>query len=1189
MGYIRKLEVKGFKSFGAKALTVNFEPGLTIITGPNGSGKSNVADAILFALGENSPRALRAAQGRLIGLIYDPKREGEEAYQEERLSGCRITIQLDNSDRKVPIDSDLLSITRELKKDGESVYYLNGKKSPKGVIADLLDVAGLSPSGLNIIPQNAATRVAELTPDEKRKMIEEVVGIAKFDEKKVEAQKQLSQADTKLSIEMARTGEMKSQLEKLEIQRNDLLRFYQLESQVNWVRAVQISRQINDLRNKVNLLKRTEEEARKKLDDVVKRKEEFENKIINVEVEKDRFILEIIHGGGPGPTALRDEREASKFKLDRLVEEIQAKEEDLKRLETETIPSLRVIISEKKKQITSAQSTVDYLLSTEEKLEVKRKEIAFKLDEVRSAEETLRITIERKKKQLAKIDEKLTELKSRLTMIDIDAGSVYANLSVEKKRLDELNVRVQSFSEMFGKLDMSSKQLLELHTKATQELKGIDNTLTGIEQRKSSISQIIEAATKVLEKVANEVALESAKRSVTQELSEERIGLSRLQTLCDEGGIRGYLGRVTQFIGYPKQYAKAVQAVLDNWLNAFVVEDTRSMAALIKAARNLNARSFAVIPLSEVENTSKVIVERSAGVIGPLSSILKSDKRYEGLLNFIAADNVLVESEAIGYLLASEGFRTVTPKGEVFELGARAFKFGYHDAVANILEGLEDIEDAGELESAVRALRGAIVKRKQQLSSLEGEDKSFSKDRIKKIASVAALKAEIESISRFAKRYRALFRSLSQDQLKQQLVVDKLSRKTSALKEKRDSIEKGILSLETTAKEIKSLELDRLLAEIEASRNDLTLQINEQSQRITEVHLSYTREKANLEQILVPSYEKIKQDFEVAESQYENDRVFIHNARKEVTELTRHVAELDSRLQKVLEASANSKPVIEEYENKIRRLREEKASLERSSANLEKDTYSIEQSIISSQEKLDQIMSSLRFWGYTDVLEVFEGSDQLLSQLEFEYEELAKGVNKIAEKEYAAIYDNYRNLSIRINELERERNSIVKFIESVEAEKKKVFITAFNTINLEFGKIFNRLTGGSATLELEKPDEIFSGGVFMMASFKGKSAWESASMSGGEKSVTAVSLILAIQKINPHPFYLFDEVDQNLDQLNSSSLASFLKERSREAQIIAITLKPDLVAASDVAYGVYSVGGVSKMVRSRLEVQIKSG
>jgi chromosome segregation protein len=335
------LEVKGFKSFGPRALTITFEQGLNVVTGPNGSGKSNIADAILFALGENSPRTLRAAQGRLTGLIYDPKREAAEAAHqaragegqpadasrafpaEERPASCRVSLQIDNADRKIPVDADLVTITRELTNKGENSYYLNGKKSTKTLVADFLEVSGLSPSGLNVIPQGAATRVADLTPDEKRKMIEDVVGISKFDDKKAEAQKQLSHADTKLQIELARTGEMKSQLERLEEQRNDLVRYNQLEAQLSWLKAVQTSRRVAELREKLSSYKRMEEELALKLEEVRKRKEEFESRMATATADKEKFIVEIVQGGGEGPTKLRDELESVRLRRDQLTVEVQ--------------------------------------------------------------------------------------------------------------------------------------------------------------------------------------------------------------------------------------------------------------------------------------------------------------------------------------------------------------------------------------------------------------------------------------------------------------------------------------------------------------------------------------------------------------------------------------------------------------------------------------------------------------------------------------------------------------------------------------------------------------------------------------------------------------------------------------------------------------------------------------------------
>jgi chromosome segregation protein len=482
------------------------------------------------------------------------------------------------------------------------------------------------------------------------------------------------------------------------------------------------------------------------------------------------------------------------------------------------------------------------------------------------------------------------------------------------------------------------------------------------------------------------------------------------------------------------------------------------------------------------------------------------------------------------------------------------------------------------------------VRRRTQFVSLDSDGKSLAKDRVKRIASVAALKAEAETVSRLSKRYRTMFRPIANEQQRQQKVVERIQARMESLRGKNEALQKGMASMKGALEEMDSLGLDGMLIELEAGRSALDIELNALNSKLSELHLSYTREKADLEQDLLPSFEKIRTDLESAEARHEEDRAFLQGARREVIDLTRRVAELDGQLQKVLDSAANSRPIIEEYENRVRRLREERDAAERSSLSLEREIISTQQSIISYQEKLEQSLAGLRFWGYEDALEIFDGSDHLLSQVETEYDTLAKSVNKVAEREYFAVYDSYRNLSVRINELEKERNSIVAFIENVEGEKERIFKSAFETINKEFGQIFKTLTSGDAWLELEKPEEIFTGGVFMMGSFRGKPAWESSSMSGGEKSVTAVSLILAIQKVNPHPFYLFDEIDQNLDQNNSTSLAAFLRERAKEAQLIVISLKDTMVAQSNVAYGVFNVGGSSRVVRTRLEVQVnKSG
>ncbi|MDA4133619.1 MAG: hypothetical protein OK454_10940, partial [Thaumarchaeota archaeon] len=361
-------------------------------------------------------------------------------------------------------------------------------------------------------------------------------------------------------------------------------------------------------------------------------------------------------GGGEGPTHQRDEREYTKIKHDQITTEMQRREESMRRLEAESIPTLRVLLNDKRKTITSSTSTVENLSATEQKFEGRRKDVSRQLEEVRDAEETLRGTIDKRRKQNDRVREKLAETNQSLSPLEVEVSVVMANMGIEKKRLDELDSRVQNFGQLIQTLESNTTQMFELQAQAAQELGDIDQNLSEIERRRNVIGQSIDIAGKVLEKAASEVAITTVKKEVSDEISGDRIGHGRLRKLCEEGGVQGYIGVLNQVITYPTQYSRACAAVLDRWMNAFLVEDVRSMTAVIRAGKRLNIKSFAVIPFSEVSSTPATNVDKSAGVIGPISGVLKADRQYRGLLNFIGGDTILVETEAIAYVLASEGF-----------------------------------------------------------------------------------------------------------------------------------------------------------------------------------------------------------------------------------------------------------------------------------------------------------------------------------------------------------------------------------------------------------------------------------------------------------------------------------------------------------------------------------------------------
>lgn len=1157
-------------------MVVNFEKGFTVITGPNGSGKSNIADAIMFAIGENSPKQLRAANGRLTGLIYDPRKDDSPSSQ--RPGNCRVTVQFDNVDRSIPVDSDLVTVTRELKDDGENTYYLNGKKATRTALTEILDLAGLSAGGLNIVPQGAATRVADLTPEEKRHMIEDVVGIAKFDERKAESQRQLNQADQRLEVAMARIGEMKSTLESLDAQRNDMIRYNILENQINWLTAVRTSKRINELRERLSSQRAVELEMSARLQELTDRLAEYENRIVQVDAERTRFIVDVVQGGGASHVDLQFQLAEIDNELNTLEGNLKDAEENVRDLEQETVPQLKQIVAAKEKEVSASNSLVRQQSGELQRLDAKHVDLAGRLKELFAAGDLLRDTVDKKSRQNARVQVKLADLGQKLNGVELAINAADASLTAERKRLEELKVRVDGYSEVLGRLDSNVEKLFELHDSSTKELGTIDTDISELERQRSKLLTTIGQAAKILEKAGMEVSREEAFRQMSESLAGERTGQLKLQEFCESGGVSGYVGRLNQIVRYPQSYSKAVNAILGKWMAAFVVEDLQSMTRLIKAAKTVRAKAFSVIPLSEVENSNAADVERSAGVVGPLSQVLKYEPRFAGLANFLAGDTILVETEAIGYILASEGVKAVTIEGEVFEPGGKAFSFGYQEIIMNLMEGLENIEGISEIEDAVGALKGAIDRRKTELEKVETESRSLMKERVKRIVSVASLKAEATTINRMSSRYQAIFKNMNAEYQKEIKVVERLEGRLATNSEKRASIVRGMTSLQELLDSTKALGLETMLAEIDTSKQGLSAEIDGLRNRIAEVSLSLTRERANLENNLLRTLEDNRVDMENAIEDLKSNKEFVRDAPKRIRELAEQKRTLGVQIEKLKESSRRSQPVLDEFDSRVRRLKEERDSLSRSRSAHERDVFAVNSQISSTLEKIEDALGSLRIQGFSEELEVFESSDALLGDLEKEYQLVVSSVNRGADRQYQEMYVNYKSLSVRHNELEKERNAIYAFIESVESEKRKVFVSAFEKIGSEFRNIFATLTGGEAWLELEKPDEIFTGGVMLLARFGTKPAWESLSLSGGEKAVSGVSLILAMQGVQSHPFYLFDEIDAALDAVNSTNLAQFMKSRSGGSQLIAITLRDVFVSESDMTYGVYSAGGVSRLV-----------
>ncbi len=308
MVYIKKVELRAFKSFPNRTISIVFSPNLNVITGLNGSGKSNIIDAMRFALGENSPKELR--QTKMAKLIFD----------KEHVRSARVTLVIDNSDKKLPLDEDTVYITREIKENGESVYYLNHKKMLRGQVVEILSSARMSYDGLNIVPQGTITRMAELNPNERRHLLEALVGLKTFDEKKAVAMERLREADQRLAVAFARLDERRAQIERLEVERNELIRFEVLEKKIKEYKASIIKHEIVNLDAKVEALRERIKNLEKTIIEKEAELEKVQEEVDRLEKVRSDFYGANVDGIMSGLTEVNKNLQAVRLELSELRE-----------------------------------------------------------------------------------------------------------------------------------------------------------------------------------------------------------------------------------------------------------------------------------------------------------------------------------------------------------------------------------------------------------------------------------------------------------------------------------------------------------------------------------------------------------------------------------------------------------------------------------------------------------------------------------------------------------------------------------------------------------------------------------------------------------------------------------------------------------------------------------------------------
>jgi len=1181
MPYLKKIELRGFKTFG-QATSILLEKGFTVITGPNGSGKTNIIDAVLFGLGELSSRRLRA--DNFAKLIFHGSPEAEF----EKAKAAKVVMQFDNSDGRLPVDTGTVTISREVYRNGQSVYRLNGRRISRTNIMDTLAMAGISPTGHNVVLQGTITRMAEIAPVERRKILDDMVGIAQYDSEKAEAEEKLRVAEIQIKTAMGRIDEVQKRVDDLERERNQLLRFNFIQNEIKRFEAMRISHDVGGIQTKITDLSTNIEEANGRVEKLRQLREEQREQRHQIEKEWRKLSSEKVEEGGTRVLEVQIQIGDTKSRLAELTTKIGASTaslEGLKKVRENSLQQLQAINND----VVANRKNLGQFKREQNRL---TKEITIKQarhDALASETTQLWANLGENSKRIREIEQRLDRLYQNIIALRSDDAQSQTTVRMLSRRLEDLTARKQRFASSLDELNKSISDLSEVQKEQKTRLKSLQQTLERRIAQKEAVEHEIADAGKIADSAREAVVEFATQRELAETVASEEMALRSIEEMGELGVIPGVLGRFRKLIKTEKGAENAVEAAAAGWLDSIVVKDLETAYTCSETLRRLKLGRVKMIPLRELMNAKPVRQPRIDGVSGAASQLVKYSKQYEPAVTFVFGDTLLAKDDKVALTACREGYRTVTVNGDLYEAGG-AIESGFYRAPIDFSALIPRENAVKSLEEAVRTLKEHLTRRGTDITGLEEEVNRTREEIARLTEATATLENEILRLRRSAKVTSRNTRRIEWHLQGIQARLEKEKTQIGVHKAQRSALRKETQKLRGELAGLRRKVDPSHIQELEVERGKLGDELVALGQRLSVVESELATAQAKLNNVLKIGYDNIQIQLKKVERQLGTLEDEMKEAIQEKIALENESKKLESTkeelAQSVLTAREESKKFTDKIDDIDKQLQRSDSEYERADRLLNQ----LQLSLQTLQLQLDQHRAKLKEFGYEEPLaitpEQFEATESSLKLMRLELERLG-AINQLASAHYDEQIARYKELSLRMNELEKEKQSIIAFMDEIERKKRHVFMEAFHKINGNFSKYFLKLTdGGEASLKLENPEEPFGGGMDMIVQFPGKPPILVSGASSGERSVAAVAFLFAIQDFMPAAFYLFDEIDAHLDAFHVAKLGELLVEESKKSQFVVITLKPEMANKAERVYGVYEHKGVSHVVSPTFKKEI---
>lgn len=1178
--YLKNIEVQGFKSFANK-INFQFHNGITGIVGPNGSGKSNVADAVRWVLGEQRVKQLRGAS--MQDVIFS----GTE--NRKPLSYAYVAITLDNTDHQLATSFDEVTVARRIYRSGESEYLINGSPCRLKDVNELFYDTGIGKEGYSIIGQGQIDKILSGKPEERRELFDEAAGIVKFKRRKAAAQTKLENEKQNLIRVNDILSELEKQLGPLErqsetarlyLRKREELKHYDVN--VFLLENARLREQLGGVEEKHALASRELAETSQAYEGIREEYERIAEELEKLErsIEENRSTVTdagLTRGKLEGEmNVLKEQINSARGSEAHLNNRRSALEEDIAARERDR----EALLSEKGDTDAKVQDITALADAARHRLE----EVQTRIEELNNSIETGKNTI------IGELNQRAT-IKSRLGRFD----TMMEQVKIRKAELQSRLLRAKSDE---AAREETLRGLEAEFAAVTEEIRLLNEKEAAMEQELGGFRQALTQKDAALQEAKSAYHMEKSRLEALSNLAEryEGYGGSVKRVMEQKEKVNGIVGVVADIIHVEKKYEVAIETALGGSIQNIVTQDEDTAKRMISFLKTNRLGRATFLPLTSIRGYQRfknIEALSEEGVIGTADTLVRIDDKYRDVAGSLLGRILVMDNVDNALKLNrkyNQSLRLVTLEGELLVPGG-AISGGAYKNSSNLLGRRREIE---ALEKRVKELALSV-------SEIDKDIEETKARRTRMRVDLEAIKGDIQrkSIEQNTARLNiAQARERMEEEVESaaslQLEEREIQEKTREIGTEKESVQRELIASEELEARTQE-EIARFQQELEERRSaetEAAAAVSDWDLKVEKLRQSLGFQQSNVDRIAG----------EIRRAQAELEEVL--NALKESALAVESKEQTIEEIQKTITASYDAQNESEARLKEAMARREELSARqkgffarreelsERQSA-LDKEVYRLNAQKERMEESLESQINYM--WDeyeitLSDAASLRDSELTDLASMKKEISSLREQIKKLGDVNVNAIED-YKNLLERYTFMATQRDDLVEaektlegIIEELDTAMRKQFAEKFAEIGREFDKVFKELFGGGrGTLELIEDEDILEAGIRIIAQPPGKKLQNMMQLSGGEKALTAISLLFAIQNLKPSPFCLLDEIEAALDDSNVGRFAKYLHKLTKNTQFIVITHRRGTMEQVDRLYGItMQEKGVSTLVSVNL-------